>query len=121
MPPKRLTTEDAEDIELRWKLAQAEEIEERLAERRQRKDQITELRKRQLEDFSKAQADNARKQRVCRHRVADSKRRSASPAGSTSLPSASGDRRPKASCAPTTTRSRSQRDTPRPAPPRFRC
>jgi hypothetical protein len=68
MPKQRMTVEDAEDIELRWKLAQAEEIEERLAERRQHREQLGELRKRQLEDFQKAQADMARKQRVCRHR-----------------------------------------------------
>lgn len=68
MPKQKMTTEDADDIELRWKLAQAQEIEERLAERQQKKDQLVELRARQAEDFKKAQAELARKQRVCRHR-----------------------------------------------------
>ncbi len=68
MPKQRMTVEEAEEIELRWKLAQAEEIEERLLERRQKKEQLGELRVRQLEDFKKAQQEMARRQRVCRHR-----------------------------------------------------
>lgn len=68
MAKQRLTSDEVQDIELRWKMAQAEEIEERLAERRAKRAQDEELRARQREDFRKAQAELARKQRVCRHR-----------------------------------------------------
>lgn len=68
MPKQKITAEEVEDIELRWKLAQAEELEERMAERRAQRAQAEELRQRQREDFKKAQAELARKRRVCRHR-----------------------------------------------------
>lgn len=65
---KGYTASEAEVIELRWKEAQIADIEERMAERKERRDRIDATRAKQIEDFHKAEAERARRQRVCKHR-----------------------------------------------------
>lgn len=68
MPKEKYTANEAEAIELRWKEVQIAEIEERLAERKDRRDRADTDRRRQIEDYHKAEAEKARRQATCKHR-----------------------------------------------------
>ena len=63
--PKSVTPDD---IELRWKALQIEEMEERMEQRRDAKERAAADRKRQLEDFQKNEAIRKRRQALCKHR-----------------------------------------------------
>ena len=68
MPKDKYTASEAEAIELRWKEAQIAEIEEKLAERKDRKERMAATRQKQGEDFRKSEQERAHRQRVCKHR-----------------------------------------------------
>ena len=68
MPKEKYTASEAENIELRWKEMQIAEMDERLAERKDRRDRMDATRRKQIDDFHKAQAEIARRQRICKHR-----------------------------------------------------
>lgn len=58
----------ADEIELRWKQLQIEEMEERIAERLERKKRLKDERERQYQDFLKSEAQRLHKQTICKHR-----------------------------------------------------
>lgn len=64
--PSKLST--AEEIELRWKQLQIEEMEERIAQRTEQKKRAADDRKRQWEDFQKNARVMLRRQEICKHR-----------------------------------------------------
>jgi len=68
MPKEKYSQSEADAIELRWKEVQIAEIEERLADRKDRRERMEATRARQLEDYKKGQAEMLRRQRVCKHR-----------------------------------------------------
>jgi hypothetical protein len=69
MPTKeKETLSRAEEIELRWKELQIEDMEERMVNRREAKDRAAADRQRQYEDFKKNQAIMTRRQNLCKHR-----------------------------------------------------
>lgn len=68
MPKDKITSGDAEQIELRWKQVQIEEMEEKLAERKDKKDRIDATRARQIADYEKGEQEKRRRQMVCKHR-----------------------------------------------------
>jgi hypothetical protein len=65
---KTRTLSEADQIELRWKELQSEDLAERIAERKQKKDQLATTRARQVEDFKKGERERLRRQTNCKHR-----------------------------------------------------
>jgi hypothetical protein len=68
MPKEKYTASEAEQIELRYKQLQIEELEERIADRRDQKERMAAHRERQVADFKKGEAERLRRQAICRHR-----------------------------------------------------
>jgi hypothetical protein len=64
----RYTPSEAEAIELRYKELQIADIEERLNERKERRERMDATRQKQANDFRKGQMEMARRQAVCKHR-----------------------------------------------------
>lgn len=64
--PEKLSR--AEEIELRYKQLQIEEMDERIATRRDQQARAADDRRRQYQDFLKGQAVLAHRQQVCKHR-----------------------------------------------------
>lgn len=64
--PSRLSR--ADEIELRWKELQIEEMEERIAQRVERRKRLQEERQRQYQDFLKSEAVRQHRQTICKHR-----------------------------------------------------
>lgn len=62
------TNLDANEIELRWKQLQIEDMEERITARREQKERLASDRQRQYEDFRKNEAVKAHRQQICKHR-----------------------------------------------------
>ena len=67
MPPEKQLSR-ADEIELRWKELQIEDMEEKMEQRRDARERMAAERARQLEDFKKNQAVMAHRQAVCKHR-----------------------------------------------------
>jgi len=67
MPDQKLLAR-AEEIELKWKLMQIEEMEDRMKQREELKQRRAEDRRRQYEDFRKNEELIARRQAGCKHR-----------------------------------------------------
>jgi hypothetical protein len=59
---------NADDIELRWKQLQIEELEERISARNEQKVRLAAERDRQLDDFEKNERIMKRRQEICKHR-----------------------------------------------------
>jgi len=59
---------EAQNIELRYKQLQIEDMEDRIAERRDKKERTDATRARQIADWKKGEEERARRQRICRHR-----------------------------------------------------
>ena len=68
MPRGEKFNDEAEAIELRWKQLQIEDMEERIAERRDKKERAEANRARQIADWKKGEAERLRRQAVCKHR-----------------------------------------------------
>ena len=64
--PEKLTR--GEEIELRWKELQIEQMEDQMNTRREFKARLAADRQRQYEDFKKSEAVRAHRQRICKHR-----------------------------------------------------
>ena len=64
--PEKLTR--GEEIELRWKELQIEQMEDQMNTRRELKARLASDRQRQMEDFKKSEAVRAHRQRICKHR-----------------------------------------------------
>lgn len=58
----------ADDIELRWKQLQIEDMEEKMTQRAEAKARAASDRQRQFEDFQKNEMVKANRQRLCKHR-----------------------------------------------------
>lgn len=58
----------AEEVELRYKELQIEEMEESMRQRKERREMLKRERDRQYQDFLKAQAFTRHKQAICKHR-----------------------------------------------------
>lgn len=68
MPKEKYSASEADAIELRWKELQISEFEDRLQERKERKERMAATRRKQAEDFNRAQAATVRLQARCKHR-----------------------------------------------------
>lgn len=66
MPEKQLSR--ADEIELRWKELQIEDMEERIQARRERQERAKADRERQYQDFKKGEAIKRHRQTICKHR-----------------------------------------------------
>lgn len=66
MPESKLSR--AEEIEMRWKELQIEDMEEKITNRREAKARAEADRKRQWEDYQRNLQIRANRQRICKHR-----------------------------------------------------
>jgi 2',3'-cyclic-nucleotide 2'-phosphodiesterase (5'-nucleotidase family) len=68
MAEKRTTLSEFEEVELELKKLQVEHLRNEIGERNDRKARAERNRAQQLADYNKGQQEQARKQRVCKHR-----------------------------------------------------